>query len=273
MNLLSKSRLIIWGAFVVMILSGISACKEDNIINKINIFSIEDDIKLGKQLDDQIAADPATYPLLSESQYPKAYEHIRRITNTLLNSGKIKYKDKFVWQIKIIKDDSTLNAFCAPGGYIYVYTGIIKYLDDESMLAGVMGHEIAHADRRHSTDQLTRKYGVDFLLGLLLGNNQNAIAGIAEGLGTLAYNRANETESDLASVEYLCETDYYSAGAAGFFKKLIEQGQAGKTPAFLSTHPNPDNRVENIEGKAKELNCTGTNKNEASYADLKASLP
>ena len=53
-----------------------------------------------------------------------------------------------------------LNAFCTPGGYIYVYTGLIKYLDNEAQLAGVLGHEIAHADLRHVTDQLTEQYGV-----------------------------------------------------------------------------------------------------------------
>jgi len=272
-NFQIKSRIVVWAAGVLLAISLFSACKEDNLINKINIFSIDDDIKLGKQLDDQIAADPATYPLLPETQYAKSYEHIRRITTTLLNTGKIKYKDKFVWQIKIIQNDSTLNAFCAPGGYIYVYTGIIKYLEDESQLAGVMGHEIAHADRRHSTDQLTRKYGVDFLLGLLLGNNQNAIASIATSLGTLAYSRSNESEADLASVEYLCTTDYYGAGTAGFFKKLIADGQGGKTPAFLSTHPNPDNRVKSIEDEAKRLNCGGNQLYQSRYAELKSSLP
>ena len=61
----------------------------------------------------------------------------------------------FDWELKIIHDDETLNAFCAPGGYIYVYTGLIKFLAHEDNLAGVIGHEIAHADLRHSTQQLT----------------------------------------------------------------------------------------------------------------------
>ena len=66
--------------------------------------------------------------------------------------------------LRIIHDDSTLNAFCTPGGYIYIYTGILKFLDSEDEFAGVLGHEIAHADLRHSTRQMTKQYGVQILL-------------------------------------------------------------------------------------------------------------
>lgn len=251
----------------------ISACSKDGDKDVINVFSVDDDIKLGQQLADQIRADPAQYPLLSQAQYPKAYEHLNRITQTLLNTGKIKYKDRFKWEINIIRDDSTLNAFCAPGGFIYVYTGIIKYLDSEDQFAGVLGHEIAHADRRHSTDRLTRQYGISMLLDLVLGQNKGALANVATNLALLAYSRSNETEADLASVEYLCATDYNATGTAGFFKKLIEQGQGGRTPAFLSTHPNPDKRVENIEKEAQTRNCTNTQTYVTRYNEFKNSLP
>lgn len=94
-----------------------------------NFFTIDDDIKLGQQLRDEIAKNPKEYPVLDEKQYPQAYAHLRRITNAILNSGSIRYKDKFAWELKIIHNDKTLNAFVAPGGYIYVYTGLIKFLD------------------------------------------------------------------------------------------------------------------------------------------------
>ena len=70
---------------------------------------------------------------------------------------------------RLIDDDKTLNAFCTPGGFIYVYTGLIKFLDSEDQLAGVMGHEIAHAALRHSTRQMTKVYGVQTLLQVATG--------------------------------------------------------------------------------------------------------
>lgn len=240
----------------------------------LNIFTIEDDKALGLQVKNQIASDPATYPILSETQYPAAYTYLRNLRDKILNGGQVFYKDEFAWELYIVNDDNTLNAFCAPGGYIYVYTGLIKFLDSEDELAGVLAHEIAHADRRHSTDQLTKEYGFSTLISIILGDNQNQLTNIAQSLVTLAFSRADETEADKYSVIYLCPTNLNPTGAAGFFEKIEAMG-GSNPPAFLSTHPNPDDRVakindvENKEG----LNCNGTLTNDAEYAAFKASLP
>ena len=111
------------------------ACdKNKNVV----LFSVQNDQQLGQQVSQQIASDTVTYPLLSETRYPEAYTYLRNIVNKILNSGKVKYRNEFAWEVHIINDDSVLNAFCTPGGYIYVYTGIIKYLDTEDELAGVL---------------------------------------------------------------------------------------------------------------------------------------
>lgn len=239
----------------------------------INIFSIEDDKELGRKVNEQIASEPQTYPVLSESSYPEAYQHLRRIRDTLLNSGKVRYKDEFLWEMKIIHNDSVLNAFCTPGGYIYVYTGLIKFLEAEDQFAGVLGHEMAHADRRHSTDQLTKAYGISTLLDIVLGKNQGMLSQIATQLLFLEYSRDNETEADLQSVVYLYPTRYDARGAARFFEKMIAEQQSNNPPEFLSTHPNPENRVEDIFNKWEELGGKEGGTFPDTYAQFKASLP
>jgi predicted Zn-dependent protease len=238
-----------------------------------NLFTLEDDKKLGSQVEEEIAANPAEYPILSESAYPEAYGHLRRITNTILNSGKVQYKDEFLWKTYIIHDDDVLNAFCTPGGYIYVYTGLIKYLDQETHLAGVLGHEIAHADKRHSTDAMTRQYGLSVLLDVVFGQDNGALARIALEIKELSYSRKAESESDEFSVIYLYPTEFQGNGAAGFFQKLLDQGGGGGVPEFLSTHPSPDNRVEAINAKWQELGGQTKTDNTSRYNDFKASLP
>lgn len=237
-----------------------------------NIFTIEDDKQLGMQVKAEIAADPVTYPILSETQYPQAYTYLRGLRDKILNTGEVFYKDEFLWELYIIEDDNMLNAFCAPGGYIYVYTGLIKYLDSEDELAGVLGHEIAHADLRHSTDQLTKAYGIGTMVSIVLGENQGALSDIAQNLLFLGFSRSAETQADEASVRYLCPTDINAAGAAGFFQKIEAEG-GSNPPQFLSTHPNPDNRVQNIIEEKGTLSCSGNNTNDAAYAAFKASLP
>ncbi len=257
----------------VALLTFVACKKENGKGGGFNIFSIQDDIAFGAQMDSTIKASPNEYPILSESQYPEAYQYIRAMRDKLLNSGEVRYKDEFEWQVKIINDDETLNAFCTPGGYIYIYTGLIKYLDTEFALAGVLGHEMAHADRRHSTKQLTNRYGISALLSIVLGKDPGLLAEISSNLLLLGFSRSDESEADEYSVRYMCPTDYQADGAAEFFAKLIEDGQTGGTPQFLSTHPNPDNRVENIRATSVELQCSGTGQYESAYTQFKNSLP
>lgn len=252
----------------------ISSCKKDeNKDSTFNIFSVNDDIELGSQLKQEIESNPGAYPLLNENQYSEAYQHLFRIRDSILIHGDLKYADQFDWDIDIIEDDSILNAFCAPGGYICFYTGIIKYLDNEAQLAGVMGHEMAHADRRHSTDQLTKAYGIQLLLSIVLGNNPNQLAeiaaGLASGVATLAFSRNAEHESDEYSVKYLYNTAYDARGVAGFFEKIEE----ASGPEFLSTHPSPENRVEKITEWWESLGAKEGNVYEENYQNIKNSLP
>lgn len=262
------SKIVITLSLIAVLIFA-SACDfTKKTVGSINLFPVEDDVKLGKQVAAEIASNPAQYPILKERGNEQVYRFIRGITQKILNSGQVKYKDEFVWEVKIIDDDKTLNAFATPGGYIYVYTGLIKFLDSEDQLAGVMGHEIAHADRRHSTKQMTQTLGVQMLLAAALGNSE-AVQQVATGIIGLKFSRNHESDADDYSVKYLCPTSYNAAGSAGFFRKI---GSASGTPEFLSTHPSPENRVEDIEAEKNSLGCQGTSTNASSYAKIKALL-
>lgn len=240
----------------------------------INIFSIQDDKDLGAQVKAEIQANPAEYPVLDPQTNQAAYSYLYGIRDAILNSGQVTYANEFAWEMYIIDNDEVQNAFCTPGGYIYVYTGLIKYLDRKSSLAGVIGHEMAHADKRHSTDQLTKVYGIQTLLSIALGEDQGLLTQVAQELVFLKFSRNNEEEADEFSVKYLCPTKYVSDGAADFFQKIVEQGSA-TPPQFLSTHPDPGNRVEDIRSTSNGLGCASDISEEEeiqSYADFKASL-
>lgn len=270
---MKKLRNFIW-SFVLIFL--ITNCDPET--GKANFFSVQDDINLGMQVRDQILSDPQQFPILPESQYSEAYNHLRRIRDKILNSGKVVNRDNFAWEVRIVRDDNTLNAFVTPGGYIFVYTGLMKYLDTEDQLAGVMAHEIAHADRRHSTRNLTKQYGFSILLELALGSRAGSLAQVtkdlAGGLAALKFSRGMENEADEFSVEYLSATDYQCNGAAGFFEKIIQEssGNTQQQPVFLSTHPASDTRVHDINKKAERISCT-TSPSRNNYQSVKNSLP
>lgn len=238
-KIMKRILLLLFPAIVLLVTS----CDD----GKVNFFTLDDDIAFGQQLDSTIMADPVTYPILDEDEYPEAYDHINRILNNILQSDDLRYPTTFPWTVKII-DEDILNAFAAPGGYMYFYTGLIKFLDNEAQFAGVMAHEIAHADRRHSTAMLTKQYGFSVLASIILGDNptilEEIVVSLAQGLGSLKYSRDNEYEADEYAVKYLCDTEYHPRELAGFFEKM--EG-APQPPEFLSTHPSPENRIEAIE--------------------------
>jgi predicted Zn-dependent protease len=266
-----------FGFVIIIALAGLGACgDEGGLFNEPLFIGIEQQKELGRQFDSTIVASPAEYPILSEAEYPEANAYIRGIYNEILKSDAIEHRDDFDWKIRIIDNDSVLNAFATPGGYSYVYTGLIKYLDQEDDLAGVLGHEIAHAAEEHSARNLERAYGADVLLSILVGENSSELTRIvtnsATGLLSLSYGRGLETEADEKSVEYLADTKYNCAGASSFFEKLEAEGGA-RQPEFLSTHPNPGNRVENISQTATDIGCSTQPLNPASYDDFKQMLP
>lgn len=238
----------------------------------INLFTIEDDMELGAQVHDEILADPATYPLLDEAQYPDAYNELYRMRDGVLASEDVQYADDFEWNVYIIDDDEVLNAFAAPGGYIYVYTGLMRYLQVEDHFVGVLGHEIAHADERHSTQQLTKLYGIGTLLGVILGEDPGLIAEIAAALLSLSFSRADEAEADEDSVYYLCESLWAANGTAGFFEQLTAEGGV-EVPEFLSTHPSSESRVEDINALAEELGCDTSLNADADWQAVLSTLP
>ena len=210
----------------------------------------------------EIRNNPQEYPIFKGDPSVKRYIN-ERLFQHILTSPKIKSKDVYNYQVEII-DQDVLNAFALPGGYIYVYTGLLNYLDSEAALAGVLGHEIAHVEERHATERLTSYYGVSILLGFVLGDNPSQIAEIGAnlfvGLGFLANSRSDENQSDERSFEYLQDTRYYPGGVKFFFERMRDDGlvssNSDKVATFLSTHPDPIDRISTTNQRLQKINLS-----------------
>lgn len=276
---MKKLKFYLIGAFVL----ALAGCSKDN---DLNFFTVNQDIEFGAQLDSTILANPAEYPVLSRTQYSQVYSYLETMLGDILDSEEILYKDDFAWKVTVINSD-VVNAFAAPGGYLYFYTGLLKYLDNGAQLAGIMGHEVAHTDRRHSTEAMTKEYGFSVLISILLGNEptqmEQILASLALNGTVLAYSRKNENEADQYSVYYSADTRYYNPlGVSIFFQKMIsDQNTAGTgIPEFLSTHPSDENRIANIsnvwynlKNEEPELNSIEWKDLVSEHTGIKALLP
>lgn len=266
-----KKIIVVVIGVVAVVVSACGLFNEKNKGKGFNLFTVQQDIELGAQVAAEIDSDPQTYPLLDSVKYKEVYSYVYKVRDKILNTGEVDFKDDFAWRLRIIHDDSTLNAFCTPGGYIYIYTGILKFLDSEDQFAGVLGHEIAHADLRHSTRQMTKLFGVQILLDVLAGDKA-ALKQVTGALVGLKFSRSHETEADGRSVKYLCPTDYNAAGGAGFFQKIEEMG-GSRTPEFMSTHPNPSDRIEHFHNEKIVNGCQGEKTYKTEFETMVARLP
>lgn len=251
-----------------------SCNKEDGF----NLFSLDKEKELGLQMKNEIISKPTEYPLLDKTKYADAYAHLNSIKDKVLNTGEVNHKADFPWEVFIIKDDKVVNAFATPGGYLYFYTGLIKNLDNEAQFAGVMSHEMAHAALRHSTKQLQLTYGLSILSNIVLGQDDGGsltsiVKDLALGLGTLKFSRTHEYEADEYAVKYLYKTEYNAPSLADFFEKLNSSNTSSGSPEFLSTHPDPGNRVEKIKEVWNGLGGKTGSTFQNEYLSFKNSLP
>ncbi len=141
---------------------------------------------------------------------------------------------------------------------MYVYTGLLKFVENEATLAAVLAHEVAHAERRHATKRMTKQYGASFLLNLILGDDPSQLeelgANMLTGLAFLKNSRDDEFEADEYSFKYLQSTKWYPGGITFFFKKISDNSDGGFLEELLSTHPMPEDRVAAVEDMIAKAN-------------------
>ena len=241
---------------------------------------VSKDVQLGALTSHNIHADPKQYPILNKKDYAESYKQMQRVVDNILESPEIKYKDVFMYDsITIINDDKTVNAFCTPGGYIFVYTGLMKMAKNEDEMASVIGHEIAHAELRHTVKKLTRGVGRQAVIIAGL-----AAAGAAWGVWVavevgnkilgLGLGRDQESHADKNSVIYLGTSGHYSCIAlADFFETLVSSGKDVKMPSMLSSHPDTKNRIKRVKKWAKDFGYPTEYKDNPQFIILQNSLP
>ncbi|ROL62304.1 peptidase M48 [Bacteroidetes/Chlorobi group bacterium ChocPot_Mid] len=275
-HILLKKKVLLTGIFILFFSVLNYSCDSDSITNP-NIFTLEDDVALGQDLDAQIKKNTTEYPILNNQS---ARQYVQNMINEIIKSPEVKYEETFKYQIEIIQRDDVINAFAAPGGYLYVYTGLLKFVENEATLAAVLAHEVAHAERRHATKRMTKQYGVSFLLDLILGDNPSQLeelgANMLTGLAFLKNSRDDEFEADEYSFKYLQSTKWYPGGITFFFKKISDNSSGGFLDELLSTHPMPEDRVKAVEdmiNKAKIPAPSESNLFTTAYQNFLKTLP
>ncbi len=216
-----------------------------------NFVSLEKEIQLGAQFA-QLFEETAR---LVED--PVVTEYVDRLGQKI-----VKHSDAKVPFVFKVVDTEEVNAFALPGGYLYVNKGLILEADNESELAGVLAHEIAHVTARHATERMTKGQLLQFaaIPALFVGGGLAGV-GIQNGLGlglnlaVLGITRKSEAEADQLGTQYLWNTEYDPQGFITFFEKLEarQKDKPGKFAGFFRTHPTPESRIEKVQKEISYL--------------------
>ena len=164
----------------------------------------------------------------------------------------------YPWEFWLIDKPEVINAFCLPGGKVFVYTGIIPVAENEAGLATVIGHEVAHAIARHGAERLSLALAATFGEALLAealnlkDPKTKRIFLAAYGVGAtvgvlLPYSRKQELEADHIGLYLMAKAGYDPRQAVSFWERMAKEAKGPKPPAFLSTHPTNRARIEAIE--------------------------
>jgi metalloendopeptidase OMA1, mitochondrial len=222
--------------------------------------SVGQEVQMGAQAYNQVRSDPKMRP----SQDPREIEPVKRIAARIVEAAKrSKYAEmaqQFQWEVTVIKDDKTANAFALPGGKMAVYTGIFPMAKTEAGLAAVMGHEVVHALARHGAERMSQgqvaNIGMQVVgaaIGIssknpMLGQAAMAALGAGAQVGVLLpFSRKHESEADYIGILLAADAGYDPRESVALWERMGQMSGGGGQSEFLSTHPSHDTRIEQLK--------------------------
>lgn len=241
---------------------GLTGCETNPYTGRsqLLITSVDQEMQMGAQAYDQVRRDPNA----RLSQDPREVEPVRRVAARIIEAAKrSKYGElakQFQWDVTVIKDDKTANAFALPGGKMAVYTGIFPVAKTEAGLAAVMGHEVVHALARHGAERMSQGQLTNAALQVagaavgtsggnpLLGQAAMAALGVGAQVGVLLpFSRKHESEADYVGILLAADAGYDPRESVGLWERMAQMSGGGGSAEFLSTHPSHDTRIEQLK--------------------------
>jgi len=244
----TSGRLLIGLIIVVISLISYFGSKEYNpITGEDQYLSLtpEQEIALGLQSAPQMIQEfGGLYPDEAVQQ------QIKDIGNQLVSES-IARNTPWQFDFHVLDDERTINAFALPGGQIFITTGLLSELDNEALVAGVLAHEIVHVLARHSAQQIAKNELTNGLVGAVAVASDDAnatqTAAVIGQLVNMRYGRQDELESDGLGVCLMISANYDPTAMIEVMQILAAANEGQAPPEFFSTHPNPENRIAEIE--------------------------
>ncbi len=255
--------------FFVFILF-LSSCSKQEVPDQ-STFAIEDQISLGEKVKEVITSNTWDFPLVDINALPGAKQYITGRLNSALRSANVIHKENFEWELNLIQDDTKATAITLPGGIIYITTGLLKNnVANGAEFVSILAHEVSYADKDLVIEMLKAEYSSSLLLDVALGNNPQTAHEISRLLLTNPFSNEAVDKADIHGSQLVCDTDYDPSAFITFLERNVADAPS---IGWLTTRPNNDFRVTNIQTNINNLNCPGANLEESDYDVFLSLLP
>lgn len=263
-------KLLYFSSIVVLLsvsgcesLGGFGGSGGSGFLGQLNLLSTQEEVALGQQFAVQIEDSEKIL------DNPAIQNYVAEIGKRLAAAAP---RQDVPYAFKVIDAPDTVNAFALPGGYMYIYTGLMKTCANEAELAAVMAHEIGHVAAHHHGEMMTRQMGMDMVSEMVLGKKPGMIANLAGQMFTSGlsarYSRAQEREADSLGMDIMYRAGYPPQGMIAFMNKLLEvdrQQGGGRGLPIFATHPSPEERVQLLQELIQRYPMTA--EHNASYGE------
>ncbi|HEX4934474.1 MAG TPA: M48 family metallopeptidase, partial [Gemmatimonadaceae bacterium] len=238
-----------------LLAAGVTACAVNPATGRreLSLVSESQEIQMGLDGAKAAAAQMGVYPDSALQRY------VASLGQQVAKAGE---RPALPWSFTVV-DDPIVNAFALPGGPIFISRGILTHMNSEAQLVSVLGHEVGHVTAKHSVNQLSKQQllGGLFTVGMIVRPELQQYSGLAsQGLGLLflKYGRDDETQADELGFRYMTRIGYDPHEMGEMFKTLerTSGGGARSTPEWLSTHPDPGNRVARTDERIAQAGPT-----------------
>uniref|UniRef100_UPI0039A6D750 M48 family metallopeptidase n=1 Tax=Ornithobacterium rhinotracheale TaxID=28251 RepID=UPI0039A6D750 len=247
-------------SLVVLLLIFIAACTQNPITGKSTFLLVKNE-SLMPMAFQQYQQVLKTQKLSTNKQQTAMVKTVGKNIQTAVErylkaQNQLDFIKGYQWEYNLI-EDKQLNAWCMPGGKVAFYTGIMPVCQNDNGVAVVMGHEITHALAQHSAQRATQALvaqGLQIAGNLALNDNRyknvfNSLYPIGAQVGILAYSRQAELEADRVGLTLMAMAGYDPREAPKFWQRMDAQSSGSRMPEFLSTHPNPGRRIEQLKAE------------------------
>ncbi|MFT6320928.1 MAG: putative Zn-dependent protease [Granulosicoccus sp.] len=244
----TSTSFILFSFLMIGLMSSCRSDPKDDIVvgQSKEEFDEADQIMIGNAISEIINESSNGFNVLKEEDYQEVYIYLNTLIDQIANTVYVQNRLEFDWKISILENDEEVDAFILPGGHLYIYSGLLNFLEGEHELVGMMAHEMAYVDSDDLMNQLKNKFGSKNLSKVISADPESHVIllDIVDAMGQMVFDETMVKEADQFCTDIICEFEWDGGGLLSLVKR--GGGDPLKTIKWFQSRPVTNDRIDNL---------------------------